>query len=178
MQALRRSLVLIALAGLVPLAATACDGSGGGGGGGSDGTLQPGQCRGDADCAAAEEYCAVAGPEYCGGAGCLLTTCTTDADCQAEGLSVCELVACCGGTACVPGCDAQTPCPEGQSCTADNHCVAQSCASEACPGNFNCGTGSEQICIRRTCSSDADCDGYCVLGNCHATPGACDLPSP
>jgi len=179
---------------LVPLGVAACDGgggggnggggaaggssTGGGGGSGGGGALEPGQCRTDADCAGNGEYCAVEGPEYCGGAGCLLEPCSADADCQAMGLSVCEEVACCGGTHCIPGCDADNPCPVGQTCTADNHCVAQPCAEEACPANFDCGSGADPSCARRACGSDTDCDGYCVLGGCYPEPGFCDLPKP
>lgn len=184
------------------LTAAACDSSGGSGSAGSGGStagsggstggsggatttggtgggLAPGECRKDADCTGPSEYCAVEGPSYCGGAGCLLTACVNDGDCQAMGLFVCEQIGdCCSGTFCIQGCDADDPCPTGQSCTADNHCVAQPCASEACPANFDCGSGADPTCARRACSSDADCDGYCVLGACYDKLGFCDLPKP
>lgn len=195
--------LLLVLLPLVPSMIAACDGSSGGGsgGGGSGGAtagsggttsstggtggaagggggLAPGECREDEDCKGNGEYCAVEGPSYCGGAGCLLTACSSDGDCQSMGLYVCEPVDCCGGTYCIPGCDGDDPCPVGQTCTADSHCVAQSCTSEACPPNFDCGAGADPTCARRPCSSDAECDGYCVLGSCYDKLGFCDLPKP
>jgi hypothetical protein len=202
---MRWSLISVLLVSLPALTSAACDGSGGGTGGsgatggsggaagtstsggaggaaggtaGGGGALQPGECREHADCDENGSFCAVGGPSYCGGAGCLLTACASDGDCQSMGLYVCEPVDCCGGTYCIPGCDADDPCPVGQTCTADNHCVAQPCGGEACPANFDCGSGAEPTCARRPCGSDADCEGYCVLGGCHDKLGFCDLPKP
>lgn len=199
---MRWSLLLVLLP-LLPLTSAACDGSGGGsagggsggggpggatagsggagatgGMGGSGGGLAPGQCREDADCQGNGEYCAVEGPSYCGGAGCLLTACTSDGDCQSMGFFVCEQIDCCGGTNCIPGCDGDDPCPIGQSCTADGHCVAQACVDEGCPPNFDCGAGADPTCARRPCTSDAECQDHCVLGYCYDKLGFCDLPQP
>jgi hypothetical protein len=152
---------------------------GNGGSGGSGGGLAPGECRENEDCAGNGEYCAVEGPSYCGGAGCLLTACVSDGDCQAMGLFVCEAIGdCCNGTYCIQGCDGDDPCPVGQACTADSHCVPQPCIDEGCPANFDCGGGADPTCARRACSSDAECQGYCVLGACYDKLGFCDLPKP
>jgi hypothetical protein len=41
--------------------------------------------------------------------------------------------------------------------------------------NFKCSAGA---CARKTCGSDADCDDFCVLGQCYDTLGTCAFPPP
>lgn len=154
-------------------------GSGGATTGGSGGGIQASQCREDADCTGNGEYCAAPGSPSCGGAGCPGEACTVDADCQAvDPASICETDPCCGMLLCTAGCSAENPCAEGMTCNADSHCVPQSCVNSGCPLNFDCGAGADPSCARRSCSSDAECDGYCVLGACYGELGYCDLPKP
>ena len=142
-------------------------------------TLQASECRGNEDCAESAASCAPPDVPTCGGAGCLLEACGIDSDCPAgDPPLVCEIDACCGDKRCVTGCNSDTDCAVGLSCTPDKHCVPQPCGSEACPANFDCGQGSVPSCTRRSCSCDADCEGTCVLGDCHSGPGTCELPKP
>lgn len=186
--------------GALVLAACGGDGDGTGGSGGAGGeggatttasatttstactntvTLQPGQCRGNEDCTESAASCVPPGVDTCGGAGCLLESCGIDGDCPAgDPPFVCEIDACCGDKRCVPGCLVDTDCAVGFACNPDKHCVPQPCGSEACPANFDCGQGSVPSCARRSCSCDAECEGACVLGQCHAGPGTCELPKP
>lgn len=150
------------------------------GGGGSGGGLMPGECRTSTDCDGMDgSFCAYPGAPSCGGAGCFGEPCAVDGDCVVRGgLSVCELDSCCGVLICKAGCSVDTDCGEGQSCAADHHCVAQSCASGGCPSDFDCGGDALPVCLRRSCVDDSACDGYCVLGSCYSTPGSCEQPAP
>lgn len=102
--------------------------------------------------------------------------CTSDADCKLRGPTlVCDPIACsCNGQQqCVPGCTKDTDCAaQGEICdTATARCVPHTCSLPAdCPPNFDCANGT---CARRTCTSDLDCDGYCVDGACFDQTGTC-----
>jgi hypothetical protein len=141
--------------------------------------LGAGECRGNEDCTESTASCVPPGVSTCGGAGCLLESCGIDSDCPSgDPPFVCEIDACCGDKRCVPGCVVDSDCELGFACTPDKHCVPQPCGSQACPANFDCGQGSVPSCKRRSCSCDAECDGTCVLGQCHTGPGTCELPAP
>jgi hypothetical protein len=105
--------------------------------------------------------------------------CTTDAECAARGAGmICEPLACSciDSRACVPGCTDDTVCAEGTHCDlAAARCVPTPCPTGTeCPTNFACGGGT---CARTTCTTDAACDGYCVLGACYSSAGECRLPA-
>jgi hypothetical protein len=75
------------------------------------------------------------------------------------------------GTDREPGCQNQG-CPDGRRCRPDGICEAIACASAAdCAPDFECGSGT---CQRISCTSDDDCDAFCVNGGCSQTLGLCD----
>ncbi|MGK3959626.1 hypothetical protein WMF38_42100 [Sorangium sp. So ce118] len=76
---------------------------------------------------------------------------------------------------CVRGCETDADCPSTLACAPDHRCRAKSCAADAaCPKNHVCDT-TGGACTRTACSSDAECEGYCVLGRCEEQPGICFL---
>jgi hypothetical protein len=102
--------------------------------------------------------------------------CADDTECAAG--SVCDPVPCaCDATLqCMPGCTDDS-CPAGAVCTGGDHprCVAAGCDERTpCPDDFDCEDGA---CTRRACEDDLPCDGYCVLGLCHAQLGECRVPA-
>ncbi len=140
-------------------------------------------CRGASDCTAGS--CLQPGEQACGGAcNPHPNDCTRDDDCRVAAggaaVLVCDPVPCScngGANACVPGCVTSADCDEGQTCTpATGRCAATACGPAApCPLDFDCATGA---CHRRTCTTDVDCDGFCVDGACHGALGACHEPVP
>ena len=112
------------------------------------GPLEPGPCIcGDGDCIPActgDGDCATLAEE-CGTDGhCTLRTCSVDGDCGNPAVR------------CAPG----------------GNCVVFECDTDGeCDGNFEC-TDTYQ-CHRKTCTSDAECEGYCVKSSCFDTPGTC-----
>ena len=140
-------------------------------------TLGASQCREDGDCDVQEQSTCVppGGPAPCA-AACPPTECASDSDCQADGPSfICEGAWQCGECAagvkiCIPGCVDASGCNAGEVCTA-HRCVPASCQSDVdCPTDFACAGGS---CGRKTCTTDANCSGYCVEGLCYSAPGTC-----
>jgi hypothetical protein len=138
-------------------------------------------CRADGDCPAME-YCSSNQPGgivYCS-TKVNDVACTVDDDCSDAGTtSICENYLCPSGTgrSCFPGCtDAQCG-PTDQTglvCAASGRCQAKSCqGAPDCPTNFDCNAG---YCQRRTCTSDATCQGYCVTGKCGSALGTCERP--
>lgn len=116
------------------------------------------ECNGDADCPSSKPHCGAAG----GVSKCFV--CAADKDC-ATGT--------CSNGACVPGCTAQTPCPNPlTACGATERCEPLSCQNnDACPTNASCQQGH---CARRACTKDSECDsGGCVNGVCYETLGSC-----
>jgi len=104
--------------------------------------------------------------------------CSVDTDCSTG--NVCDPMqcSCVGAMACTPGCGMGAPCPIGSSCSQDAHprCLATSCSPQTpCPANFDC---SGAKCVRRDCVDDADCEAFCVLGQCFEGLGECQLPRP
>lgn len=153
-------------------------GSGGAGGGG----LAAGQCRDDADCPGASEYCVPPGTA----AGCGIcftpeTPCTSDDECTSAGAHyVCEVPPCsCDGTTkeCRPGCQSEADCPAPQICGTDHRCAGLPCdPTSPCPANFVC-SNLTSTCERRACTSDVECQGFCVLAQCYDELGTCELPA-
>jgi hypothetical protein len=73
---------------------------------------------------------------------------------------------------CIQGCTGSSQCEEGQVCAA-HRCVASPCQTATdCPSNFVC-AGS---CSRKTCTTDADCNGFCLGGACYDQIGHCMFP--
>lgn len=142
--------------------------------------LSGGCCRDDVDCTATQEFCAP--PGTAPGCGvCFMDPgdCTTDAECEARGAGmICEPItcACFDQRSCVPGCTDDSTCAEGETCdVAAGRCVATPCTTAAqCPTDFSCATDA---CARTTCTTDAECDGFCVLGRCYPSSGECQLPA-
>jgi hypothetical protein len=159
--------------------------TGSGGAGGTSGAKDAGnsrslganRCRSDSDC---ERYGTCVVPEGDTPCGvCLrITPCSSDSVCQADGgTMVCGLSRSCtcpfGSKTCIPACTDSSTCKEGESCSG-GHCIETPCQSDTdCPVDFQCSAGS---CGRNACSTDADCHGYCVSGDCYATPGTCYGP--
>jgi hypothetical protein len=149
----------------------------GGAGGGTGGGLGEGQCRADADCPEQDfDECVPPGASPgCGVCDPSPSTCLGDIDCATMGSAwICETVGCVcmGQTRCVQGCASDPDCPVGETCGATHRCAPASCSTTSdCPANFTCSASS---CQRIPCTTDATCQGYCVKGNCYATPGTCE----
>jgi hypothetical protein len=142
-----------------------------------------GDCRTQSDCNAGICFAHGEGGPWCIGA-CVdePSTCVTDADCNGGPAQICEPDPCActsgGSTRCVPGCQSTNDCDEGYECGADHRCIPQRCPVEgSCPTNFFC--PGQTVCERKSCSSDAGCEGgFCVLGRCYSEPGQCAAPPP
>jgi hypothetical protein len=83
-------------------------------------------------------------------------------------------------TSCEPGCTLG-PCLTGETCQPDARCRPTDCQGDSdCPPNFGCrpaGDGGARVCQRRTCTGDAQCQGFCVKGQCFPTAGKCWPPA-
>jgi hypothetical protein len=106
-------------------------------------------------------------------------TCTQDFECQqTNAMQICEEIpcGCVGQKSCVDGCASSADCAEGQTCDMFGHrCTQSFCNTDGeCPGDFSC---SGSLCVRRGCSTNADCDALCVEGHCHQVAGECQAPS-
>lgn len=145
------------------------------------GCAQPLCCNGQADCNPSNTLRCV-GPEagvQCGICDRTPGSCTTDAACDPAGTArICELIlcSCIDQRECVPGCAGAAPCGDGLVCDVPtSRCVPLTCGAAApCPDNFDCAAGS---CTRRACTSDAQCDGFCVDGACFDALGTCMPPA-
>jgi len=144
----------------------------------------PACCHSANDCA--PSMICIAPGASSGGACAIPEPCQSDADCVALGaLMVCGVgrSPCQGATpGCVPGCEADTDCPDTMLCAPDHHCEQRLCASDAdCPADFACTTEQAKsgTCARRACTSDGDCTGgNCVGGECYPGLGTCTFPAP
>ncbi|HVY40886.1 MAG TPA: hypothetical protein VHM31_23265 [Polyangia bacterium] len=160
-------------------------GQGGGGRGGAGGA-NGGPCWSKNDCGPSAT-CVPPGASVCGGA-CIPVQhpCHADTECAGDAAtpSVCEAIPCSCPSAmgCVPGCSTDADCAEGQSCHGTHHCGPMACGSGAatCPTDFICATSAVTggTCVRKPCSSDADCSAACVSAECYRAPGTCRLPVP
>jgi hypothetical protein len=92
--------------------------------------------------------------------------CSADADCPtAQHCGPCKT--------CVSSCVATMSCPAGKVCDpVSQECVASCKMPSDCPTNFTCNTG---MCVQKTCSTDADCNGFCAGGFCVGQKGTCTL---
>ncbi|MEZ4298919.1 MAG: hypothetical protein R3B70_28475 [Polyangiaceae bacterium] len=59
----------------------------------------------------------------------------------------------------------------------NDDCIEPGCTSKSCSANWNCPASFEcgglHQCIRKRCTSDVDCDGFCLFGACYDTLGDC-----
>jgi hypothetical protein len=139
-----------------------------------------GCCRSSADCEQSFEMCFAPGQDIgCGACMIPSVTCQQDTECTAQGANfICTVAPCtCDAStkSCVAGCAGDAGCGEGLACGPDHRCAPRACsAASPCPTNFDCGTSGG--CVRRTCTTDATCDGACVNGSCFATFGFCSAP--
>lgn len=140
---------------------------------------QPLCCQESAECQAMVGDCAPPGtPWACGMCNPDPGDCATDTDCGSGDL--CEPIPCsCNGASlCVPGCTPQTVCAPGTTCSGGDHprCLPSACSAGApCPPDFDCENGA---CARRGCTSDLECDHFCVAGSCYDGYGECRGPVP
>jgi hypothetical protein len=111
-------------------------------------------CKSDADCV----------PD--GGAGGDTKIC----DVPPAGLCFCNLV-----KICIAGCRSDNDCAGGMVCDT-NHTCQKACVpgDASCPTDYTC--GSAGICVRKTCTSNAECSVACVNGACYSSRGACQAP--
>ncbi len=125
-------------------------------------------CHTQSDCA---DLDASQGPNSCFGAtnSCgPRRECTVDTDCGSG--EICGKLPN-GLVACLPPCTTDDDCGPTDACSADGHCTARTCAN--CPSFLDC---SNDSCVARTCSGDAQCPGgYCVDGSCADRLGYCQL---
>lgn len=98
------------------------------------------------------------------------TPCQADAECAGVS-SGAYCYAPCG--VCEPACTTPAACESFEDCIG-GRCVG-SCVDDAgCPANFGCvAFGGGKTCVRRSCDTDDECEGYCVLHQCQSALGAC-----
>jgi hypothetical protein len=140
-------------------------------------------CRGPNDCAPPTTVwvCLYPGESYAGCGTCKpVPPCSGDPECAKQGQHlICAQVSCNCNATCVPDCTS-TGCKLGEACGPDGRCAATGCAlTSQCPPNFYCDPIAK-ACVRRLCSSDSDCDGYCLgTGYCYDGFGLCKpIPPP
>jgi hypothetical protein len=147
-------------------------------------------CRTSDDCQAqGGGVCSPPGTApFCGACMPPQNPCNVDADCQMQDPStVCgpDPGQCsCGGSTCIPACQADGDCAPEQACGSDGHCGPRPCTSSAgCPSDFACVNGgppgAQATCQRIACAADTDCGGgFCVSGYCYDSLGFCQQPVP
>ena len=144
------------------------------------GMLGMGECRTSDDCVEMNgAFCmSPDAPQLCGACFEPPDPCLSDAECaQQDPTTICVQPPCsCGGSACAPGCMSDADCKDWQHCSPGHRCEADACASNAdCPDNFACTSGE---CARKACTSDVDCNGFCVNSQCYDMAGHCTIPAP
>ncbi len=120
--------------------------------------LTSGSCMSDDECSEQAPHCLLRN----GTGGCV--TCRSTADCAT---GACEAGACV--TKCGPSDPCSDPfvaCSEARRCESPVACGANG----ACPENGAC---EANVCVRRPCDADEQCDGACVLGRCYSRAGSC-----
>lgn len=92
----------------------------------------------------------------------------------------------CHERAASPPCTATAPCREDQSCAVRAQEAPGGgrlrCDTTACDRDDQCRSTNLRCeigrCVRRSCDSDAACDGYCLGAKCFARPGFCVSSEP
>lgn len=194
-----RSLPLVAVAFIVPLALAACDSPGGGGTATVDCSKTPTApiCRGDAsssdgdasttpgtECSSGARRCASDLPQQCQNgywvdlAACGSSQVCTNGICEAKNPDQCCVGMVCGtdcGRSC-GNCTSGETCVEGQceaSCVPQ--CAGHTCGSDGCGGT--CGAcGPNKTCQNGTCVSNQTCScngAECGEDNCGNSCGLC-----
>jgi hypothetical protein len=154
------------------------------------GTLPWNACRVDVDCwppnagaggyfylfCAAGDVCVDGIAPGCLGDGAFSQGCSTDADCTETDGPIPMICRNCGGVGagyCDMPCTATHPCPPGATCDDTGHCLSKPCSAAAdCPANYVC-SPTENICVRKTCTTDAECSGICKSARCTEGFGSC-----
>ena len=144
----------------------------------------PPQCCSDDSACGRPLLCLDATFSNCGQCDPAPRNCTSDAICNPSGTgNVCLLrpCACSGQTACLPGCSAQNPCPDGETCNlSTRRCARTTCSTTPCPSGLDCVLGpTGNVCVARSCTTDLDCgDLFCVSGTCRTSLGVCNQVVP
>lgn len=120
--------------------------------------LLSGTCMSDDECNEQAPYCVVGGVT----GGCVV--CRNTADCATGACEAGVCVAKCGPSD--PCSDPFVACSEARRCESPVACGANG----ACPENGAC---EANVCVRRACEADEQCDGACVLGRCYSRAGSC-----
>ena len=157
-----------------------------GGRGGAAGTQDGGTAQDGGHDMAGGPRCLGPGEVLCGGTCTPVTNpCTADQDCASDAAvpQVCNTDPCACSDhprRCMPGCVTDADCGEGLTCRSSDHrCSIVYCASgqSACPANFTCDTFFlAPECVRTMCTTDSQCSGACVGGQCYPSPGHCGFP--
>lgn len=138
-------------------------------------------CSKQSDCSSSESCDSEVQPvNRCGNCDSAPGDCVNDSDCSPASTGrVCQPIqcACLNTKLCVPGCTKDSECDSSRTCNVSSHrCEPAACsATQPCVANFDCVLGH---CARRTCTSDAVCDGFCVDNLCAASRGVCMPPVP
>ena len=143
------------------------------------GCAQPECCGAAADCTSPLTCVEPGGSAGCGACDSTVGDCLRDRECDVQAGDVCDPIPCsCSDQMhCVPGCMGDLDCGTAEVCDTDLHrCRGVACTTAAdCPADFSC--GALGTCERRTCTADADCDGFCVNGLCYDAQGVCTPPA-
>lgn len=136
-----------------------------------------GQCHGQSDCPSPDGCWPPGVSQGCGSCMVPPTTCESDTDCTGQSpTDICTVApcTCMDKASCRPGCTMDAMCPVGDTCSPSHHCQAKPCSSASdCPLNFACAGDGAPACLRKACTSDAMCAGYCVDGACYDMLGTC-----
>lgn len=150
--------------------------------------IPAGSCTVEQDCSQSFELCFAPGQKLpCG--ICYnpdpSEVCNDDSMCkQIDPTWICaasqSLCTCSGETLCIEGCTTNSNCALGEVCSSTNHCVPKPCTTSAeCPVDFICTNSNSGLgCLRKSCTSSSQCDGYCVNGYCYSSAGFCSPPPP
>jgi hypothetical protein len=136
--------------------------------------LPPDQCAAEQACAENPMHgctvCVARGEAACGGPAPPPDECESDAECRerADNLN-CEQIPC-QNKRCVQGCLADEDCGPSEICD-DYRCNPARCAAGGtCTPNHAC---VADLCVRRSCTTSAECGDFCVNGQCQEYPGDC-----
>lgn len=122
---------------------------------------------------------AVAGPR----------SCSADAPCT-EPMTACMSRAAdlmnCGPAMCrevALRCESDASCSPGQACLQNPGDPWKMCHAKSCKSVSDCGADANAACITgictvKTCTKNAECEGYCLSGYCSHEPGICASTQP
>ena len=145
--------------------------------------LQPSCCSSDSMCQL-PEMCTDSTVRHCGICNDAPSSCGDDFECNPNVTgNVCRSrdCACSGQTDCLPGCSANNPCTDGETCNPNTkRCDPIRCGTVPCAGGFTCVMSpAGAICMPKSCTTDRDCgDLFCVNGLCKSVLGVCSAAVP